>query len=39
MEECKIVNLYSLDETLAKELLEKYVYPWEVLPEIEKFII
>lgn len=39
MEECKIKNLYNLDETIAKELLEKYEYPWEVLPEINDFII
>ena len=39
MEECKIVNLYSLDETIAKELLLKYTYPWEVLPHIEEFIL
>ena len=39
MEECKIVNLYSLNETMAKDLLEKYTYPWEVLPYIESFII
>ncbi|MBO6243854.1 MAG: UDP-N-acetylglucosamine pyrophosphorylase, partial [Clostridia bacterium] len=39
MEECKIVNLYNLNETIAKELLEKYEYPWEVLPNIADFII
>ena len=39
MEECKIKNLYNLDETIAKELLEKHEYPWEVLPEISDFII
>ena len=39
MEECLINNLYSLDETIAKDLLIMYKYPWEVLPEIEKFII
>ena len=39
MEDCKIKNLYNLDETIAKELLEKFTYPWEVLPHIEKFII
>ncbi len=39
MEECKICNLYNLEETIAKNLLEKYVYPWEVLPHIEEFII
>ena len=39
MEECKIKNLYNLDETIAKSLLEKYEYPWEVLARIEEFII
>ena len=39
MENCKIMNLYSLDETIAKNLLIKYTYPWEVLPHIEEFII
>ena len=39
MEECKIKNLYNLDETIAKELLESVTYPWEALPKIEEFII
>ena len=39
MEDCKIKNLYNLDETIAKKLLEKFTYPWEVLPHIEEFII
>ncbi len=39
MEECKIINLFSLDETIAKDLLLKYTYPWEVLPHIEEFIL
>ena len=39
MEECKIENLYNLDETIAKELLQKFEYPWEVLPNINDFII
>ena len=39
MEECKIKNLYNLNETIARKLLEKYEYPWEVLPEINDFII
>ena len=39
MEECKIKNLYNLEETMAKELLEKHEYPWEVLPEISDYII
>lgn len=39
MESCKICNLYNLDETMAKDLLSRYTYPWEVLPYIEEFII
>ena len=39
MDECKIVNLYNLEETIAKELLEKYTYPWEALSHIEEFIL
>ena len=30
--------LYTLDETLAKPLLEECVYPWEALPRIGEFI-
>ena len=39
MEECKITNLYNLEETIAKELLQKATYPWEVLPQIKEFIL
>ena len=39
MEECKIINLYNLEETIAKDLLETATYPWEVLPKISEFII
>ncbi len=39
MEECKIYNLYNIDETIAKELLENITYPWEALPRIADFII
>ena len=39
MEECKIKNLYNLNETIAKDLLEKAIYPWEVLPKIKDFIL
>lgn len=39
MEECKIGSLYNLEETIAKPLLEKNVYPWEILPKIGDFII
>ena len=31
MENAKISNLYDLDETIAKEYLEQFTYPWESL--------
>ena len=39
MEECKIINLYNLEETIAKEFLEKYTYPWEALDGIGAYIV
>lgn len=39
MEECKIKNLYNLEETIAKEIFEGVTYPWEVLTKIGDFII
>ena len=36
--EMKITDLYSLEHTMAKPLLEEYEYPWEVLPHIGEFI-
>ena len=39
MEECKIKNLYNLNETIAAKIFEGVTYPWEVLPKIENFII
>lgn len=39
MEECKVTNLFNLDETIAKELLENVTYPWEALAKINDFII
>ena len=35
----EIENLYNLDETIAKELLETKKYPWEILPKINDFIL
>ena len=35
----KIEELYNLNETIAKELLLKEQYPWEVLPKISDFIL
>lgn len=39
METCKIANLYNLEETIARDLFEGAVYPWEVLPKISSFIL
>ena len=39
MEKAKISNLYNLEETIAKDLFEGAVYPWEVLPKISAFIL
>lgn len=39
MKECRIENLYNLDETIAKDVFKGCTYPWEVLPKIEQFII
>ena len=39
MKECEIKELYNLNETIAKELLESVTYPWEALPKIADFII
>lgn len=39
MERITIRQLFTLSETIAEELLSKYVYPWEVLPNIGDFII
>lgn len=38
MEACRISNMYTLTETIARELMERHTYPWEVLPEIGGFI-
>ena len=38
MADIKISDLYTLDETMAKDLLLTVTYPWEALPEIGGFI-
>ena len=38
MENAKISNLYNLNETIAKEYLEQFTYPWEALKGIGEFI-
>lgn len=39
MENCKIKNLYNLNETLANEIFNGCEFPWEVLPKIKDFIL
>ena len=34
-----VENLYDLKETIAGDIFEGVVYPWEVLPKIHDFII
>ena len=38
-EKMLVRNLYDLDKTIAKPLLEGIDYPWEALPKIKDFII
>jgi NDP-sugar pyrophosphorylase family protein len=38
MENAKITNLYNLNETIAADLFEGLIYPWEALPKIGDFI-
>ena len=33
-----VKELYTLEETIAKDLFDKVTYPWEVLPNIGSFI-
>ena len=39
MQNIKISDMYTLDETIAKDIFEGVTYPWEVLPKIKDFII
>lgn len=39
MFEPTIKNLFNLDNTRAKDLFERYKYPWELLSEISKYIL
>ena len=34
-----IKELYTLEETIAKDLFAGATYPWEVLPKIGSFIV
>ena len=39
MKELTVKELYTLDETIAKDIFEGVTYPWEVLPKIARFIV
>lgn len=38
MKECQINTLYTLSETIAADLFQGLMYPWEALPRISGFI-
>lgn len=38
MENAKICNLYDLEQTIAKEYLAQFTYPWEALKGISDYI-
>lgn len=39
MKELTVSELYTLEETIAKDIFEGVTYPWEVLPKISAFIL
>lgn len=39
IKEITIAELYTLEQTAAKPLLEKLTYPWEALPLIKDFVL
>ena len=39
MEQFTIKELYTLEETIAADLFEGAVYPWDLLPKISAFIV
>lgn len=39
MEQLKAKNLFDYNHTIAKDLFESIVYPWEVLPKIKEYIL
>ena len=39
MKEMTVKEMYTLKETIAKDLFEGVTYPWEVLPKISSFIL
>ena len=39
MKEMTVKEMYTLEETIAKDIFEGVTYPWEVLPKIGEFIV
>ena len=39
MKEMMVKEMYTLDETIAKDIFDGVEYPWEVLPKISNFIM
>ena len=39
MKEMTVAAMYTLDETIAKDIFDGITYPWEVLPKIKDFIL
>ena len=39
IEALTVKELYSLDQTIAKDIFNGVTYPWEVLPKISSFIV
>ena len=39
MKEMTVKDMYTLDETIAKDIFDGVEYPWEVLPKISNFIM
>lgn len=39
MKKMTVKEMYTLEETIAKDLFEGVTYPWEVLPKISSFIL
>lgn len=39
LQDTRIICLYDLSHTIAKDLLEQFTFPWEVLPHIESYIL
>lgn len=39
MKEIMIKELYNLEETIASDIFSDMIYPWEVLPKIESYIM